>query len=55
MRPISHNSGNLSRICTKVGTEIWFNVPILCTKFQLEPNMRSRFIAIFWSVQKDKE
>jgi len=54
-RRISHNSRNLYRICTKVGTEIPFNVPVLCTKFQLDPSMRLRFIAIFLSVRKDEE
>jgi len=52
---ISHNSRNLYRIGTKVGTEIRFKVPVLCTKFQLDPNMRWHFIATFLSVRKDKE
>ena len=30
-------------------------MPVLCTKFQLDPSMLSRFIVIFLSVQKDKE
>jgi len=55
MHKISHNSGNLYQIRTKVGTEIPFNAPVLFTKFQLDPNMRLRFIAIFLSVQKDEE
>jgi len=52
---ISHNSGNLYRIFTKVDTEIPFDAPVLCTKFQLDLSMRSRLIAIFLSVQKDQE
>ena len=51
---VSHNSRNLYRI-SKVGTEIPFNAPILCTKFQLDPSVRSHFIAIFLSVQKDEK
>jgi len=51
---ISPNSGNLYWICTKVGMEIPFNAPILCTKFQLDSSMRSRFIVILLSVWKDE-
>jgi len=29
---IGHNSRNIYQICTKVGTEIHFNVSILCNK-----------------------
>jgi len=54
-RRINHNSGNLYWICTKVGTEILFNPPVWCTKFQLDPSMGSCIIAIFLSVQKDEE
>jgi len=52
---ISHNSGNLYWICTKVDMEIPFNVPVLGTKFHLDPSMCSHFIAIFLSVRKDEE
>jgi len=37
------------------GTEIPFNAPVLCTKFQLDPSMRLRFIVSFLSVRKDEK
>jgi len=49
-RTISHNSRNLYWSCTKVDTEIHFNVPVLCAKFQLDPSMHSHFTAIFLRV-----
>ena len=36
---IRHNSINLYQIPTKIGTEMCFNMPFLCTKFQLNPSM----------------
>jgi len=55
MQTISDNSRNHQWICSKVGTEIHFNAPVLCTKFQIDPSMHSRFMAIFISVRKDEE
>jgi len=55
MQTISHNSRNNQQICTKVGTEICFNAPVLCTTFHLDSSMHSSFIVIFLSVWKDEE
>jgi len=54
-RTIGYSSRNLYWICTKVGTEICYNVSFLCTKFQLDPNIHVlAFIAIFPSMWKDE-
>ena len=44
---IGHNSVNVHRIPTKLGTEIRFNEPFKCTKFQLDWSTNSRFMADF--------
>ena len=42
---IGHNSVNVHRIPTKLGTEIRFNEPFKCAKFQPDPSTHSCFIA----------
>jgi len=42
MRKINHNSVTLNQIPTKFGTEMRFNEPSTCTKFQLDRSMRSQ-------------
>ena len=44
---ISHNSVNIHRIPTKVGTEIRLNKPFKCAKFQPDLNMHSCCMADF--------
>ena len=44
---IGHNSVNVHRIPTKLGTEIRFNEPFRCTKFQPDWSTNSRFMADF--------
>ena len=44
---IGHNSVNVHRIPTKLGTEICLNEPFKCAKFQPDPNTHSCFIADF--------
>ena len=44
---IGHNSVNVHRIPTKRGTEIRFNEPFKCTKFQPDWSTDSRFMADF--------
>ena len=43
------------RIPAKVGTEMRLYTPLLCAKFQGDRIWRSRFIAVFVSVQKEEE
>ena len=44
---IGHNSVNVHRIPTKLGTEIRLNEPFTCTKFQSDWSTDSRFMADF--------
>ena len=44
---IGHNSVNVHRIPTKVGTEIRLNEPFKCAKFQLYWSMHSCFMVDF--------
>jgi len=44
-RKIKHNSVNLYHILTKLGMEMCFNKPFVCTKFQLDLSMHLNFIA----------
>ena len=44
---IGHNSVNVHQIPTKLGTEIRFNEPFKCTKFQPDWSTNSRFMADF--------
>ena len=44
---IGHNSVNVHRIPTKVGTQIRLNEPFKCAKFQPDPNMHSCFMVDF--------
>ena len=47
MRIIDHNSVNVHRIPTKVGTEIRLNESFNCVKFQPDWSMHSCFMADF--------
>ena len=44
---IGHNSVNVHRIPTNLSTEIRFNEPFKCTKFQPDWSTNSRFMADF--------
>ena len=44
---IGHDSVNVHRIPTKLGTEIRLNEPFKCAKFQPDPSTHSGFIADF--------
>ena len=44
---IGHNSVNVHRIPTKVGTEIRLNEPFKCAKFQSNPSTHLCFMADF--------
>ena len=44
---IGHNSVNVHQIPTKLGTEIRFNEPVKCTKFQPDWSTNLRFMADF--------
>ena len=46
-RIIDHNSVNIHRIPTKVGTEIRFNEPFKCANFQPDWSTYSCFMADF--------
>ena len=52
---ISHNSVNVHRSPTKLGTEIRLNEPFKCAKFQPDPSTHSCFIADLQSVRKEEE
>ena len=52
---IAHNSLPVYGIPAKVGTEMRLYTPLLCAKFQGNCITRSRFIAVFVSVQKEEE
>ena len=52
---IGHNSVNVHRIPTKLGTEIRLNEPFTCAKFQPDPSTHSCFIADLQSVRKEEE
>ena len=54
-RIIGHKSLTVHQICTKCDTKIRLWTPFLCAKFQSDRSMRLHFIAIYVSVQKDKE
>ena len=47
MQIIGHNSMNVNQIPTKLGTEIRFNEPFKCAKFQPNWNMHWCFMADF--------
>ena len=49
------NSLPVYRIPAKVGTEMCLYTPFMCTKFQGNRILRSRFIAVFVSVRKEEE
>ena len=51
---IVHNSVNVHRIPTKVGTAICLNEPFKCAKFQPNPSMHSGFMRILRSVQNEE-
>ena len=55
MQIISHKSGTIHWICTKVDTMIRLWTPFLCTNFQGNRNTFLCFIEIFASVRKDEE
>ena len=44
---VSHNSVNVHQIPTKLGTEIHYNEPFKCAKFQPDWSMHSCFMADF--------
>ena len=53
---IGHNSVNVYRIPTKLGTEIHLNEPFKCVKFQPDWSTHSYFMADFCKVfEKKKE
>ena len=52
---IGHNSVNVHRIPTKLGTEIRFNEPFKCTKFQPDWSTNSRFMADFAKCAKRRK
>ena len=52
---IGHNSVNVHRIPTKVGTEIRLNEPLKCAKFQPDPSTHSCFMADFANVRNEVE
>ena len=51
---IGHNSMNVNRIPTKVGTQIRFNEPFKCAKFQPDPSTHSCFMADFANVRNEE-
>ena len=51
---IGHNSVNVHRIPTKVGTEIRLNESFKCAKFQPDPSMHSCFMVDLRSVQNEE-
>ena len=52
---IGHNSVNVHRIPTKVGTEIRLNEPFKCAKVQPDPSTHSCFMADFANVLNEVE
>ena len=52
---IGHNSVNVHRIPTKLGTEIRLNELFKCTKFQPDPRTHSCFIADFAKCAKRRK
>ena len=55
MQIIGHNSVNVHRIPTKLGTEIRLNEPFKCAKFQPDPSTHSCFIANFAKCAKRRK
>ena len=51
---IGHNSVNVHRIPTKLGTEVRLNEPFKCTKFQPDWSTYLRFMADFANVRKEE-
>ena len=51
---IGHNSVNVHRIPTKVGTQIRLNEPFKCAKFQPDPSTHSCFMAAFANVRNEE-
>ena len=51
---IGHNSVNVHRIPTKVGTQIRLNEPFKCAKFQPNPSTHSCFMADFANVRNEE-
>ena len=51
---IGHNSVNVHRIPTKVGTQIRLNEPFKCAKFQPDPSTNSCFMADFANVRNEE-
>ena len=54
MQIIGHNSVNVLRIPTKVGTEVRRNKPFKCAKFQRDRSARSNFVADFVKFAKKR-
>ena len=52
---IGHNSVNVHRIPTKVGTQIRLNEPFKCAKFQPDSSTHSCFMADFANVRNEKK
>ena len=51
---IGHNSVNVHRIPTKIGTQIRLNEPFKCAKFQPDPSSHSCFMADFANVRNEE-
>ena len=51
---IGHNSVNVHRIPTKVGTQIRLNEPFKCAKFQPDPSTHSCFMADVSNVRNEE-
>ena len=51
---IGHNSVNVHRIPTKVGTQIRLNKPFKCAKVQSDPSTNSCFMADFANVRNEE-
>ena len=54
MQIIGHNSVNVHRIPTKVGTQIRLNEPFKCANFQPDPSTHSCFMANFANVRNEE-
>ena len=51
---IGHNSVNVHRVPTNVGTQIRLNEPFKCAKFQSDPSTHSCFMADFANVRNEE-
>ena len=52
---IGHNSVNVQRIPTKVGTKIRLNEPFMCAKFQFDWSTNSCVMGILRSVRNEEK